>query len=79
MVIFQLKAAKKKYRKNKLCISGGVGLNCTMNGKISSLKIFDEIFVVPPSGDEGTTIGACYMGHKLLGHEISIKKRHDFF
>jgi carbamoyltransferase len=79
VVIFQLKAAKKKYRKNKLCISGGVGLNCTMNGKISSLKIFDEIFVVPPSGDEGTTIGACYMGHKLLGHEISTKKRHDFY
>ena len=54
-------------------------MNCTMNGKVSSMKIFDEVFVVPPSGDEGTTIGACYMGHKLLGHEISIKKRHDFY
>ena len=79
VVIAQVKAAKKKYKKNKLCISGGVGLNCTMNGKILSMKIFDEIFVVPPSGDEGTTIGACFIGYKLLGHEISIKKRHNFF
>ncbi len=79
VVIFQLKAAKKKFKKSKLCISGGVGLNCTMNGKISSSKIFEEIFVVPPSGDEGTTIGACYLGHKLLGHKISTKKRHNFY
>ena len=79
VVILQLKAAKKKYKKNKLCISGGVGLNCTMNGKISSMKIFDEIFVVPPSGDEGTTIGACYLGHKLLGNKIYNKKRHNFY
>jgi len=79
VVIGQLVTAKEKYGKNKLCISGGVGLNCSMNGVIASKDIFDEVFVVPAAGDAGTTIGACYLGHELLGNEISIKQRHDFY
>jgi carbamoyltransferase len=79
IIIAQLKAAKNKYKKNKLCISGGVGLNCTMNGKIASENIFDEIFIVPPAGDPGTTIGACYLGWKLLGNDIEINKRFNFY
>ena len=50
-----------------------------MNGKISSMKIFDEIFIVAPSGDDGTVIGACYLANKMLGNKISNKKRHDFY
>mgnify|MGYP006410904883 FL=1 len=79
IIVAQLKAARKKYNKNRLCISGGVGLNCSMNGKIASLGIFDEIFVIPPAGDPGTTIGACYLGNKMLGNEIKIKKRFNFY
>ena len=41
-VIKQLKAAKKKYSYTKLCLSGGVALNCSMNGKIEQSRIFDE-------------------------------------
>ena len=61
------------YNKNKLCVSGGVGLNCTME-KLEE-KLFEEIFVVPPSGDPGTTIGACYLGND----KNKIKKRHNFY
>ena len=45
VVISQLKYCNKKYNQKKLCISGGVGLNCSLNGKIVESKIFDEIFV----------------------------------
>ena len=79
IVIGQLKAAKIKYNQNNLCISGGVGLNCSMNGEIASLKIFENIYIVPPSGDSGTNIGACFLGHKLIGNNILMKKRHDFY
>ena len=33
------------------CIAGGVGLNCSLNGKIAQAQIFDEIFVLPGAGD----------------------------
>ena len=63
VIINQIRKANMIYNKNKLCVSGGVGLNCTLNGKIAEEKLFEEIFVVPPSGDPGTTIGACYLGN----------------
>ena len=66
IVLNQLQRARKKYDLNKLCISGGVGLNCSLNGKILDSNLFDEIFVQPASGDNGAAIGACYLSHKKL-------------
>jgi len=60
-VIKQLKAAKKKYGHDKLCLSGGVALNCSMNGKIEQSRIFDQIYIQPASADDGCAIGACYL------------------
>ena len=58
IVINQLKYLKGKYKLSKLCLAGGVALNCSMNGKIVKSKIFDEVFVQPASGDAGLAIGA---------------------
>ena len=58
IVLHQLKYLRKKYKLSKLCLAGGVALNCSMNGKIAKSKIFDEIFVQPASGDAGLAIGA---------------------
>ena len=58
VILSQLKYLNKKYKLKNLCLSGGVGLNCSMNGKIAKSKIFDEIFVQPASGDAGLSIGA---------------------
>jgi carbamoyltransferase len=57
IILSQLKFLKKKYRFKNLCLSGGVGLNCSMNGKIAKSKLFDNIFVQPASGDNGLSIG----------------------
>lgn len=50
----------------KLCLAGGVALNCVANGKILREGRFDEIFVQPASGDAGGALGAalagCYEG-----------------
>jgi carbamoyltransferase len=64
VVIGNLTFLKNEYSLNYLCISGGVGLNCSLNGKISSAEIFDEIYVQPASGDAGIAIGACYCAYK---------------
>ena len=71
---------KEKFGLKKLCIAGGVGLNCSLNGKIIDSKLFDEIFVQPASGDDGAAIGACFLSHKKLSeciihnHQIFKKK-----
>jgi len=54
----QLKYLKNKFKIKNLCLSGGVALNCSMNGKIAKSKLFENIFVQPASGDAGLAIGA---------------------
>ena len=41
----------------KLCLAGGVALNCVSNGKLLRSKIFDDIFIQPASGDAGGALG----------------------
>jgi carbamoyltransferase len=42
----------------KLCLAGGVAHNSTMNGKLLSSGLFDDVFVQPASSDSGCAIGA---------------------
>lgn len=42
----------------RLCLAGGVALNCVANGKLLSDGPFDEIWIQPAAGDAGGAIGA---------------------
>lgn len=54
---------------NKLCLAGGVALNCVGNGRILREGIFDEIWVQPASNDAGGALGvAQFIWHQLLDH-----------
>ena len=79
IVIMQLKFLKKKYNIKFLCLSGGVGLNCSLNGKIESQKIFKEIFIQPASGDSGVAYGTCLVSTKKHQKNIKFKKNWDFY
>jgi len=58
--------------KKKLCIAGGVGLNCSMNGKLLSDSPFEEIYVQPAAGDDGIALGAVYhLYYEKFGHPRS--------
>jgi len=53
---------------NKLCLAGGVALNCVANYKVLRATPFDEIYVQPAAGDAGGALGAAlYTYHVLLG------------
>ncbi len=39
-------------------LAGGVALNCTANGKLIDSGIFDEVYIQPAAGDDGTALGA---------------------
>lgn len=79
IVLKHLKALREDTGLNKLCIAGGVGLNCSMNGAIEQSGIFDEIFVQPASGDDGSTLGACLMATLNAGIELKPKKDHNYY
>ena len=42
----------------KLAMAGGVALNCTANGRLLQSGNFDDIYVQPAAGDDGTALGA---------------------
>ena len=80
IVLRQLKRARNEFDHGRLCLAGGVALNCSMNGQIVASGLFDEIFVTPASGDDGTTVGACYLGtDQLTSGGIKPKKSFDFY
>jgi carbamoyltransferase len=52
----------------KLCLAGGVALNCVANGRLARSGIFEDIFVQPAPGDAGGALGAAlFVHHQLLG------------
>ncbi len=58
IVIKLAKSIKEETGCKRLCLSGGVALNCVANGKLVKEKLFDEIWIQPASGDAGSSIGA---------------------
>lgn len=56
-----------------LCIAGGVGLNCTVNGKIINTTPFKNVFIQPAASDEG-----CTLGNALYGWHVLSKKSKRF-
>ncbi len=79
VVLNQLKVARKKFKLSKLCLSGGVALNCSLNGKIAKSKIFKEIFVQPASGDDGCPYGATLLAYAKSKKKFMPKKMHNFY
>lgn len=78
VVLAQLRRARKEFGLSRLCLAGGVALNCSLNGKIEKSGLFDEIFVHPASGDAGTSIGACYLAYaKTSG--LKPRMDHNFY
>ena len=67
-----LKIARHAHEKTgltKLCLAGGVTLNCVANGRILRETPFKELFLLPAAGDDGTAIGAAaYLSHVVMGH-----------
>ena len=58
----------------KLCIAGGVGLNCVANHRLLRETPFEEIYIHPAAGDDGGSAGAALWAyHHVLGNPRSGK------
>lgn len=52
----------------KLCLAGGVALNCVANGRILREGPFEDLWIQPAAGDAGGALGAAlFVWHQLLG------------
>ena len=52
----------------KLCLAGGVALNCVANGRVLREVPFEDIWIQPAAGDAGGAIGiALAIWHRYLG------------
>lgn len=58
------------HKTENLCIAGGVGLNCKMNGEILRRSGCKNIFVQPASSDAGAAIGAAMYTAKINGDDV---------
>jgi len=62
----------------KLCLAGGVALNCVGNGRILREGPFDEIWIQPAAGDAGGALGAAlFTWHRYLGNGRDADNMHD--
>jgi carbamoyltransferase len=64
----------------KVCLAGGVALNCVANGMIFEKTDFRDVYVQPAAHDAGTSIGAAlYVQHQVLNEPRSFEMKHVYY
>ncbi len=63
---------------DNLCVAGGSGLNCKMNGKIYLAGLIKNIFIQPAAGDCGNALGAALECYAHLGHASKFRLTHSY-
>jgi len=64
----------------KLCMAGGVALNCVANGMIFERTPFRDVYIQAAAHDGGTSIGATlYVQHQVLKQPRSFVMRHVYY
>lgn len=65
---------------SRLCLAGGVALNCVANGRILREGPFREIFIQPAAGDAGGAYGiASLLAHSVFGEARTPRWEQAFF
>jgi len=55
-----------EYGRDRLCLAGGVALNCVSNGKILRDGRFKEVWIQPAAGDAGGAVGAALAAYHIF-------------
>lgn len=66
-------------RIKNVCIAGGVGLNCKMNGAIRNSPYVEKVFVQPASGDAGAAMGAAIALSNQAGEWKRSRLKHVYY
>ena len=68
-ILVTIKQFYKQTGIRKVCLAGGVALNCEVNRHIQNLDFVDELFVQPASGDDGISLGAAWYVSNQMGYK----------
>ncbi|MDD3626941.1 MAG: carbamoyltransferase N-terminal domain-containing protein, partial [bacterium] len=69
----------KETKLDKLCLAGGVALNCVSNSNILRNGPFKEIWIQPAAGDAGGALGsALFVWHQYLNNPRNSDNINDF-
>ena len=69
----------KETGQRKLCLAGGVALNCVANGRILRECPFDDIWIQPAAGDAGGALGAAlFVWYRYLENTRIANGKKDF-
>jgi carbamoyltransferase len=69
----------KETKIDKLCMAGGVALNCVTNQKILEETPFKEIYIQPAAGDAGGALGvAAYIYNSILDNPRTFVMKHAY-
>ncbi len=60
----------RKTGRRRLCMAGGVALNCVANARLVAEGPFESIWVQPAAGDAGTSLGAAAYVANTLGDRV---------
>ncbi len=73
-ILARVRAMLQSTGESNLCVTGGVGLNCVLNGRL--LGIADQVHTPPYPDDTGQSIGLAIYGSQQANPRI-IRKCHD--
>jgi carbamoyltransferase len=72
------RTAHRETGSKKLCMAGGVALNCVGNGRIVREGPFDELWVQPAAGDAGGSLGVALLAwHRHLEGTRTVRPGSD--
>jgi carbamoyltransferase len=75
-----LNFVQRKTGLKKVCLAGGVALNCVANGMIFEKTAFRDVYIQAASHDAGTSIGAAlYVAHQVLDAPRSFVMKHVYY
>ncbi len=78
IVLRMARHAREITGKDRVCLAGGVALNCVANGRLLREGIFEDLWIQPAAGDAGGALGAALaIWHNVLENPRQADGRHD--
>ena len=77
VMLRMVKTAHRETGSKRLCMAGGVALNCVGNGRLLREGPFEDLWIQPAAGDAGGALGVAYaLWHRYLGQpRVSAEQR----
>lgn len=77
-IVLQLvRSLMAEHKINRLCLAGGVALNCVANGKILQIPELEDLWIQPAAGDAGGALGAAYCAYHLFKKKARVVRSTD--